>query len=44
VQEIVDRTSVELGATPDEPPLMDATAPARPIGQQVEAVLDHRGE
>jgi hypothetical protein len=34
----------ELGATPDEPPLVDATTPALAIGQHVEAVVDHRGE
>jgi hypothetical protein len=44
VQKIVHPAPVELGATPDEPPLIDATAPALAIGQQVEAVLDHRVE
>ena len=44
MQKIVHPASVELGVTGDEPPLMDATAPALAIGQQVEAVLDHRGE
>ena len=44
MQKIVHPVPVELGATPDEPPRMDATATAFAIGQQVEAVLDHRGE
>src|ERR1700730_15301388 len=44
VQKIVDPAPVELGAPPDEPPLIDATAPALAIGQHVETVLDHRAE
>jgi len=44
VQKIVHPAPVELGTTPDEPPLIDVTAPALAIGQQVEAVLDHRVE
>jgi len=44
VQKIVHPAPVEFGATPDEPPLTDATAPALAIGQQVEAILDHRAE
>jgi len=44
VQEIVDPASIELGATPNEPPRIDAAATALAIGQQVEAVLDHRRE
>ena len=44
MQKIVNRTSVEHGATADEAPLIDATAPALAIGQYVEAVLDHRSE
>jgi hypothetical protein len=43
VQEIVDPASIELG-TPNEPPRIDAAATALAIGQQVEAVLDHRRE
>ena len=44
MEKIVHPAPVELGATPDEPPLIDATAPALAIGQQVEAVRDHRAE
>src|SRR5262252_5730279 len=44
VQKIVHQALVELGATADEPPLIDATAPALTIGENVEAILDHRGE
>jgi hypothetical protein len=44
VQKIVHPASVEFGLTPDEPPLIDATAPALAIDQQVEAGLDHRVE
>src|SRR5215472_5219607 len=44
MQKIVNRASVEHGATADEAPLIDATAMALAIGEYVEAVLDHRGE
>jgi hypothetical protein len=44
MQKIVNRASVEHGATADEAPLIDATAPALAIGQHIEAVLDHRCE
>src|ERR1700746_527595 len=44
MQKIVNRASVEHGATADEAPLIDATAPALTIGEHVEAALDHRGE
>src|SRR5215831_14898916 len=44
VQKIVYPAPVELGATPNEPPLVDATAFALAIGQHVETVVDHRGE
>ena len=42
VQKIVHPTAVELGATTDEPSLIDATAMALAIGQYIEAILDHR--
>src|SRR5215471_23357 len=44
VQKIIHCAPVELGATPNEAPLMDPTRPADPISQHVEAVLDNRGE
>jgi len=44
VQKIVHPTPVDPGTAPDEPPLVDATAVALAIGQQIEAVRDHRGE
>src|SRR6516165_1302835 len=44
VQKIVNRASVEHGATADEAPLIDATAPALAVGQHIEAAVDHRGE
>src|SRR5262249_33123372 len=44
VQKIIHGAPVELGATPNEAPLMDPTRPADPISQHVEAVLDNRGE
>src|SRR5215469_4784165 len=44
VQKIVHRAPVKLGATAEEPPLIDATAMALAIGEHVEAALDHRGE
>jgi hypothetical protein len=44
VQKIIHPTPVELGTTPNEPPLMDATAPPGAIGQQVEALPDYRVE
>src|SRR5262245_33943927 len=44
VQKIVYPAPVELGATTNEPPLIDATAVALAIGQHIEAVLDHRRE
>ena len=43
VQKIIHPTPIELGATPNEPPLVDATAPADAIDQHVEAVLDLAG-
>jgi len=44
VQKIVHRAPIELGATADEPLLIDATAPTLAIDEHVETVLDHRGE
>ena len=44
MQKIVNRATVEHGATADKSPFIDATAMAHAIGQYVEAVLDHRGE
>jgi hypothetical protein len=44
MQKIVNRASVEHGATADKSPFIDATAMALAIGQYVEAVLDHCGE
>src|SRR5215468_1126907 len=44
VQKIVYPAPVKLGATADEPVLIDPTAPALAIGQHIEAALDHRGE
>src|SRR5215475_4232592 len=44
VQQILNKAPVEIGATADEPPLVDATAMPFAIGQHVEAVLDHLGE
>src|SRR5258705_9461601 len=44
VQKKVHPAPVELGATADEPPLIDATTPALAVGQHIEAVLDHRRE
>src|SRR5215467_7939893 len=44
VQKVVHQSTVELGATADEPPLVDATAMPFAIGQHVEAALDHFGE
>jgi hypothetical protein len=44
VQKIVDQSPVEIGATADEPALIDATAMALAIGEHVEAALDHRGK
>ena len=44
VQKIIRPAPVELGATPYEPPLMDVTAAASPIREQVEAIVDYRGE
>src|SRR5271166_5720873 len=44
VQQILNKAPVELGATADEPLLIDATAPPLAIGQHIEAVLDHRRE
>src|SRR5215813_12663425 len=44
VQKIVHQAPVELGATADEPPLIDATAAALAIGEHVEVVPDHRSE
>src|SRR5215471_7665706 len=35
---------IQLGATADEPPLIDATAMALAVGQHIEAVPDHRRE
>src|SRR5262249_41426860 len=37
VQKILHQSPVELGAAPDEPPLIDATAVPLAIGEQVEA-------
>src|ERR1700680_707083 len=44
VQKILHQSPVELGATADEPSLIDPTAPALAIGQHVEAALDHLDE
>jgi hypothetical protein len=44
VQKIIHPAPVELGATPNEPPLIDASAPPLAISQHVKAVVDHRGE
>jgi len=41
MEKIVHLAPVELGATPGEPRLVDATTPAFAIGQNVEAVADH---
>jgi hypothetical protein len=44
VQEIIHPAPIDLGATPDEPPLIDAPTALLAIGQHVEAVLDHNAE
>jgi len=44
VQKIVNPAPVALSTTPDEAPLIDATAATLATGQHVEAILDHRGE
>src|ERR1039457_5257227 len=44
MQPIADPATVELGSAVDEAPLVDETALALAIGQDVEAVLDHRVE
>src|SRR5262245_34673673 len=44
VQKIVYPAPIQLGATTNEPPLIDATAVALAVGQHIEAVLDYRGE
>src|SRR3974390_1296058 len=43
VQKIINPAPIELVATPDQAPLIDATTPAPAIGHQVEAALDYCG-
>src|SRR5262249_62111805 len=44
VQKIVHQSPVELGTAANEASLIDATTPALAVGQNIEAILDHRRE